>query len=79
MRHNRLLGCIHLIAGYLEGIRYLSVGAYTRAVAYALDKTALDMLGERAIGFEVALVGAALVTAAFFLLTALRLRRMEIP
>lgn len=68
-----------LIAGYLEGIRYLSVGAYTRAVAYALDKTALDMLGERAIGFEAALVGTALVTAAFFLLTALRLRRMEIP
>ena len=68
-----------LIAGYLEGIRYLSVGAYTRAVAYSLDKTALDMLGERAIGFEAALVGAALVTTAFFLLTALRLRRMEIP
>ncbi len=68
-----------LIAGYLEGIRYLSVGAYTRAVAYALDKTALDMLGERAIGFEAALVGVALVTAAFFALTALRLRRMEIP
>ena len=68
-----------LIAGYLEGVRYLSVGAYTRAVAYTLDKTALEMLGERAIEFEAALVGAALVTAAFFLLTALRLRRMEIP
>ena len=67
-----------LIASF-PGIRYLSIGAYTRAVAYALDKTALEMLGERAIGFEAALVGAALVTAAFFLLTALRLRRMEIP
>ncbi len=68
-----------LLAGFLEGIRYLSVGAYTRAVAYTLDKDALEMLGERAIEFEAALVGAALVTAIFFLLTALRLRRMEIP
>ncbi len=68
-----------LLAGFLEGIRYLSVGAHTRAIAYALDKDALEMLGDRAIEFEAALVGAALVTAAFFLLTALRLRRMEIP
>ena len=68
-----------LLAGFLEGIRYLSIGAYTRTIAYALDEAALETLGERAIEFEAALVGAALVTAAFFLLTALRLRRMEIP
>ena len=68
-----------LLAGFLEGIRYLSIGAFTRTIAYALDKTALETLGERAIEFEAALAGAALVTVAFFLLTALRLRRMEIP
>ena len=68
-----------LLAGFLEGIRYLSVSAYTRAVAYTLDREALEVLGERAIEIEAALVGAALVTVAFFLFTALRLRRMEIP
>ena len=68
-----------LVATLLEGVRYLSVGAYTRGVMYALDEDALEMLGDGAVEFEAALVGVALVAVAFFLLTALRLRRMEIP
>ena len=68
-----------LVAGFLEGVRYLSVGAYTRGVMYALDEEGLSMLEDGAVEFEAAIIGVTIVAVAFFLLTALRLRRMDIP
>ena len=68
-----------LISTYLEGIRYLSVRAYTLAILHGMDDESFEPLGERVIEFPAAIGGAVAVTAVFFWLTVRRLRRMDVP
>lgn len=68
-----------VLASFLGGIRYLSVRGYTLTIMHQLEQDTLDALGERAIEFPAAIVGAILVTIAFFALTVYRLKRMDVP
>ena len=68
-----------LISTFFEGVRYLSVRGYILAILHGLDDKSFEPLGDRVIEFPAALVGATIVTAAFFLLTVRRLRRMDVP
>ena len=64
-----------LITSLLSGTRYLSIRSYIFGTAYGLN----DVFGEElTIALTPSLVGAALVTAGFFLLTVRRLGRMDI-
>ena len=64
-----------LITSFLSGTRYLSIRSYIFGTAYGLN----DSFGEDlTIALTPALVGAALVTVVFFLLTVRRLSRMDI-
>ena len=65
-----------LITSFLSGTRYLSIRSYIFGTAYGLN----DSFGEDlTIALTPALVGAALVTVVFFLLTVRRLSRMDVP
>ncbi len=66
-----------IITGFLEGARHLSVRSYTQGTMHGLDKTTFD--DNMAIDLQAALIGAALVTALFFLLSVRRLSRMDVP
>lgn len=68
-----------LISSFLEGVRYLSVRGYAIGVMHGIDGVSFEALSDRAIEFPAAVVGAALVTVVFVLLTVLRLRRMDVP
>ena len=68
-----------LLSTFVGGIRYLSVRGYTLAIMNGLDKNGLETLNDRVIEFPAAIVGAALATAIFLLLTVYRLRRMDVP
>jgi hypothetical protein len=68
-----------LLTSFLPGVRYLSVRWYTLAVMYGMDERGLEALGEEAIQFPAAIVGAIAVAAAFFWLTVRRLREMDVP
>ena len=68
-----------VIASFLGGVRYLSVRSYTVTIMHNLDQDGLKALGNQAIEFPAAIVGAIIVTAAFFLLTIYRLRNMDVP
>ena len=68
-----------LLSTFVGGIRYLSVRGYTLAIMNGLDKNGLETLNDRIIEFPAAIVGAALATAVFLLLTIYRLRRMDVP
>ena len=64
-----------LITSFLSGTRYLSIRSYIFGTAYGIN----DVFGEDlTIAMTPALVGAALVTVVFFLLTTRRLSRMDI-
>ncbi len=64
-----------LITTFLSGTRYLSIRSYVFGTAYGIN----DVFGEDlTIAMTPALVGAALVTVVFFLLTVRRLSRMDI-
>ena len=63
----------------LNGIRYLSVRGYTLAILHGTYEDGFESLADRVIQFEAGLVGAAIVTVAFFLLTVRRLTRMDVP
>ena len=65
-----------LITSFLSGTRYLSIRSYIFGTAYGLNDKAFDE--DLTIELPVALVGAALVTVVFFLLTSRRLSRMDI-
>jgi ABC-type transport system involved in multi-copper enzyme maturation permease subunit len=69
----------HVIGSFLGGVRYLSVRGYTVTIMHNLDQSGLKGLGDQAIEFPAAIVGAIIVTAAFFLLTIYRLRNMDVP
>ncbi len=68
-----------LISSFLEGVRYMSVRGYTIGVLHGIDGVSFEALSDRAIEFPAAVVGAAMVTVIFLLLTVLRLRRMDVP
>ena len=68
-----------LIASFLSGIRFISVRSYTISVMHGLSGDKLASLEQFSIQLPVALVGAALMTALFLLLTVRRLRRMDVP
>lgn len=64
-----------LITSFLSGTRYLSIRSYIFGTAYGIN----DVFGEDlTIALAPSLVGAALVTVVFFLLTTRRLSRMDI-
>ena len=64
-----------LITSFLSGTRYLSIRSYIFGTAYGIN----DVFGEDlTIALVPSLVGAALVTVVFFLLTTRRLSRMDI-
>ena len=68
-----------LIAGFLEGIRYVSVRGYTTAIVYGLDEDSFEALGDGAIQLPVAIIGAVAVTIGFIVLSVWRLRQMDVP
>ena len=68
-----------LLSTFLDGIRYLSVRGYTLAILHGTYEDGFESLADRVIEFEAGLIGAALVTVAFFLLTVRRLTRMDVP
>lgn len=68
-----------LLSTFISGVRYLSVRGYTLAIMNGLDENGLETLSDRVIEFPAAVVGAALVTVVFLLLTVYRLRRMDVP
>ena len=68
-----------LLSTFIGGVRYLSVRGYTLAIMNRLDEDGLEVLNDRVIEFQAALVGAALVAVAFLLLTVYRLRKMDVP
>ena len=68
-----------LVTSFLPGVRYLSVRGYTLGTLYGLDDVTFASIGDGAIELPAALVGAGVVSVAFFLLTVLRLRRMDVP
>ena len=65
-----------LITSFLEGARYLSIRSYIFGTAHGLNDQAFGE--DLTIAMTPALVGAALVTVVFFLLTVRRLSRMDV-
>lgn len=68
-----------VISSFIHGVDYLSVRGYTLAIMHGIDETGLEVLSVRVIEFPAAMVGAVVVTLAFYLLTVRRLRRMDVP
>ena len=68
-----------LISTFLGGVRYLSVRSYALAIMHGADTETFEAFAERVIELPAAIGGAVAVTAAFFLLTIFRLRRMDVP
>lgn len=68
-----------IIGSLISGVGYLSVRGYTLAVMYGLDGGAFESLDGSVIGLPAAVLGAFLVTVAFYALAVWRLTRMDIP
>ena len=68
-----------LLSTIVSGIGYLSVRGYTLALLYGMDENSFAVFEERVIEFPAAIVGTAVVIAAFFLLALYRLRTMDVP
>ncbi len=68
-----------VINALVPGVKYLSVSAYALSVMYRLSNGALEAVADRTIEIPAALIGSALVAVAFWLLTILRLRTMDVP
>ena len=67
------------MSALVPGVKYLSVSAYALSIMYRLGGSSLEAVSEQVIEFPAAIVGAALVIAAFWLLTVRRLRTMDVP
>jgi len=67
-----------IVGSFLGGIRYLSVRGYTLGLVHGLDDVTFAELGDRAIEFPAALLGAIVVTVAFYLLATHRLQQMDV-
>ena len=68
-----------VISTLVPGVRYLSVSAYALSVMYGLSDSALEAAADQTIEIAAALIGAAVVAVAFWLLTVWRLRTMDVP
>ena len=68
-----------IIGSFISGVGYLSVRGYTLAIMRGLDPVSLDAVGDGVISLPAAIVGALLVTAAFYGLAVWRLNRMDVP
>ena len=68
-----------IIGSLIKGVGYLSVRGYTLGILHGLDSRAFEAVGGRAITLPAAIVGALLVTAAFYGLAIRRLTRMDVP
>ena len=66
------------LSSLLEGVRYLSIRAYTLAILHGIDETSYAPLEGRVIELPAAIVGVAAVTVVFFVLTVRRLRKMDV-
>ena len=66
------------LSSILEGVRYLSIRAYTLAILHGVDGDSFASLEGRVIELPAAIVGVAAVTVVFFLLTVRRLRKMDV-
>ena len=68
-----------LLSTIVSGNGYLSVRGYTLALLHGMDETSFAVFEGRVIEFPAAIVGTAVVIAAFFLLALYRLRTMDVP
>ena len=68
-----------IIGSIIRGVGYLSVRGYTLAIMHGLHSSAFEAVGDRVIALPAAIVGALLVTAAFYGLAVCRLTRMDVP
>ena len=68
-----------LVSALIPGVRYLSIRAYTLSVMHAADPVGMERLADQVVALPAALAGAGLALAGFWLLTLLRLRRMDLP
>ena len=68
-----------VISTLVPGVRYLSVSAYALSVMHGLNDSALEAVADQTIEIAAALIGAAVVAVAFWLLTIWRLRTMDVP
>ena len=66
-----------LITTFLSGTRYLSIRSYAIGVMHGMEGSPFNE--DLAIGFTTAVVGAVVVTVAFFALAVRRLSRMDVP
>jgi ABC-2 type transport system permease protein len=84
IRHALVFGLVYVfvweatLAGYLDGIRYLSIRRFTLAVIDGLDAERLETF-DLELGATAGAVGAAVVIAGFSALCVRRLRRMDVP
>ena len=68
-----------VMSALVPGVKYLSVSTYSLSVMYGLGDGPLEAVADEVIEFPAAMAGAALVTAAFWLLTVWRLKTMDVP
>lgn len=68
-----------VLTSFLGGFRYVSVRGYTLTIMHELDNESLEALGQRAIEFPAAILGAFVMTCVFFWLTVRRLKQMDVP
>jgi ABC-2 type transport system permease protein len=68
-----------LFGTFVNGIKYLSIRQYTLGVVKAIDASRFAGPDQDVLGSAAAIVGVAIVTVGFVLLTIRRLRRMDVP
>ncbi len=68
-----------LISTFVPGVKYLSVSAYALSIMHGLSDGPLEAFADQTIEVPAALIGAAVVSVAFWLLTVWRLRTMDVP
>ena len=67
------------LATLVHGVKYLSISTYALSIMYRLDDGPLNAVADQTIELPAAIVGAAVVVVAFWLLTVRRLRTMDVP
>ncbi len=67
------------MSALVPGVKYLSISAYSLSVMHSLGDSPLEAAADGVIEFPAAMIGAALVTVAFWLLTVRRLKTMDVP
>jgi ABC-2 type transport system permease protein len=83
-RHSLVIGVVYVfvweaaLAGFLDGIRFLSVRQYSLAVTHGVSDASLSTI-DVDLGLAAGIIGVAAVGSAFVLLTLRRLRTMDVP